>query len=127
MAREITQPTYFRTGKNVSGSTIVKKKFVKRGAGQDEVVLGAAAADLIEGVTVEDIPNNGHRSIQTGGKALLLSGAAVALNALITCDAQGRGITAATGNLVKGQACSATSGADEEFEIELWTGRFVAP
>lgn len=124
---EITQPNWFRLGRNLGGTTIGKNRFVTTGAAQDEVVLATAASNLVEGVTTEDIPPGGHRSIQTEGRARVLSGGALALNAFVTSDAQGRAVTAATGNLVKGQVKTAATGADQLVSIELWKGLFVAP
>ena len=127
MAAEITNPSYFRVGKNLSGTAIPVRRFVKAGATQYEVVLPAASTDVCEGVVTESLPDQGQRSIQMDGKAIVECSAAIALHALVMTDNTGRALTATTGNMIRGRAMSATANAGEFVEVELWKGRFVAP
>ncbi|MCD6043154.1 MAG: hypothetical protein K0R40_2757 [Burkholderiales bacterium] len=124
--REITQPSYFRTAKNVNAA-IGKGLGVIPGVGQDEVILPAAVTSLPGGVTTEDLPQGGHRSMQVEGKVTAKGSAAIALHALIQCGTDGRFATAVTGSAIWGRAMSACAGADGLFELELWKGRFIAP
>jgi hypothetical protein len=127
MPREITQPSYFRTGKNAGGSAIGKNLFVDPGAGQDEVVLPAAVTSVGCGVTSEDLPAGGTRSIQVEGVAQVVCSAAIALNALVQSGTDGRAATAAASSAIRGRARSATTAAGQLVEVELWKGRFIAP
>lgn len=124
---ELTNPTWFRSGTNKSGSTIVKKRFLAPGATAGEVVLPAASTAVGEGVTTEDIPDQATGSYQRDGIAEVECSAAIALNALVQSGTDGRAATAATGNMIRGRAKSATAGAGEFVEVELWNGRFPAP
>ena len=124
--REITQPSYMRLGKNVNAA-ILKGLGVIPGVAQDEVILPAAVTSVPLGVTVEDLPQNGHRSIQVEGKVSAKCSAAIALHALVQCGTDGRFATAATNSTIWGRAMSATANANEFFELELWKGRFIAP
>lgn len=124
--REITQPSYMRLGKNVNAA-IGKGLGVIPGVGQDEVILPAAVTSVPYAVTTEDIPQNGHRSIQQEGKVAAKCSAAIALHALVQCGTDGRFATAATNSTIWGRAMSATANANELFELELWKGRFIAP
>jgi len=124
--REITQPSYFRLGKNVNAA-IAKGLGVIVGVGQDEVILPAAVTSVPYAVTNEDLPQNGHRSVQTEGKVSAKCSAAIALYALVQCGTDGRFATAVTSSTIWGRAMSATANANEFFELELWKGRFISP
>jgi hypothetical protein len=123
---EITQPSYFRLGKNVNAA-IGKGLGVITGVGVGEVVLPAAVTSIPYAVTTEDLPQNGHRSLQTEGKVTAKGSAAIALHALVQCGTDGRFATAATNSTIWGRAMTACAGADGFFELELWKGRFIAP
>ena len=125
--REISQPSYFKTAKNVNAA-IGKGLGVMVGVAQDEVILPAAVTSVPRGVTTEDLPQNITRSIQTGGKVTAKGSAAIALHARVQCGVDGRFATAVTASTIWGQAMSACAGADGLFELELWTpGRFIEP
>lgn len=124
---ELTNPTWFRSGKNVSGSTIVKRRFVSPGAGVGEVVLPAAVTTIGAGVTTEDIPDQAAGSVQYEGVAPVECSAAIALNALIQSGTDGRAATVASGSMIRGIARSATSGAGEFVDVELWKGKSLQP
>jgi len=124
---ELTNPTYFRSGKNVSGATILRRRFVSPGAAAGEVLLPAAVTTQGAGVTTEDIPDQGAGSVQVEGIGMVECSAAIAINALIQSGTDGRAATAATNSMVRGIAKTATAGAGEFVEVELWKGRFIAP
>jgi hypothetical protein len=124
---EITQPSYFRRGKNVSGSTIGKNLVVMRGTNEMEVQLPAAVTSRHFGVTSEDIPDQGVRSIQTEGKALIKCSAAVPVHTEVQAGTDGRIATAVTGSQIVGMTCNAGANANDLVEVELYKGRFIAP
>lgn len=124
---EITQPSYFRLAKNVSGTAIAKNLVVKPGTNAGEVVLPAAVTDVPCGVTYEDLPDQGWRSIQDGGKALIKASAAIAVHALVQAGTDGRVATAVTSSAIVGRAMNAAAAANDLVEVELWKGRFIAP
>lgn len=124
---EITQPSYMRLGKNVNAA-IGKGLGVIPGVGVGEVILPAAVTSVPGGVSTEDIPQNGHRTIQMGGKVAAKCSAAIALHALVQCGTDGRFATGVTASTIWGRAMTATAAANELFELELWgPGRFIAP
>lgn len=127
MPREITQPNYMRTGKNLSGSAIGKNLFVDPGATQDEVTLPSAVTTVGAGVTTEAVADQGTCSIQVDGVAQVKCSAAIALNALVQSGVDGRAATAVTASAIRGRAKSATTAANQLVEVELWKGRFIAP
>ena len=124
---ELTNLTWFRSGKNVSGSTIVKRRFVSPGTNPGEIALPAAVTTIGCGVTREDIVDQATGSLQFEGIALVECSAAVAVNALVQSGTDGRAATAATGSMIRGIAKSATGGAGEFLEVELYKGRSLAP
>jgi hypothetical protein len=124
---ELTQPTWFRTGKNVSGTALPRRRFVSPGAGVGEVVLPAAVTTIGAGVTTEEIPDQGSGSLQYEGIALVECSAAIALNALIQSGTDGRAATGVTGSMIRGIAKTATGAAGEFVEVELWKGRALVP
>ncbi len=124
---EVTQPSYMRLGKNVNAA-IGKGLGVCAGVGVGEVVLPAAVTTDPLGVTIEDIPQGGHRSIQTGGKVMAKASAPIALHSRVQCGTDGRFATAVTNSAIWGRAMTPAAGADGLFELELWgPGRFIAP
>jgi hypothetical protein len=124
---ELTNATWFRSGTNKSGSTLVKNRFVAPGATAGEVGYPAAVTTVGEGVTTEDIPDQATGSVQRDGIALVECSAAIALNALVQSGTDGRAATAVTNSTIRGRAKSATSNPGELVEVELWNGRFIAP
>jgi hypothetical protein len=124
---EVTQPNWHRTAKNVSAAVIVKNVVVKRGAARDEALLPAAVTDQPWGVTTEDLPIGGTRSIQVEGVALIKVSAAIAIHARVQAGTDGRIATAATNSAIVGQALAAAAAADDIIPVELWKGRFIEP
>jgi hypothetical protein len=124
---EITTGSIFRPGKNLSGTTIVKNRFVSRGTTYHEVVLPAAVTTLGEGVTTEDIPDQATGSIQVEGVKEVECSAAIAIGDIVQSGVDGRAALAATSSMVRGRAISATTASGQLVEVELWQGRFIAP
>jgi hypothetical protein len=124
---ELTNPTWFRSGKNVSGTTLTKRRFMSPGTGVGEVILPAAVTTIGAGVTTEDIPDQATGSLQYDGVALVECSVAIALNALIQSGTDGRAAAAASGSMIRGIARSATSNAGEFCEVELWKGKSLQP
>jgi hypothetical protein len=124
---ELTNPTFFRSGKNVSGSTIVKRRFVSPGAAAGEVLLPAAVTTIGAGVTTEDIPDQLTGSLQYEGIALVECSTPIAVHALSQSGTDGRAATGVTGSMIRGLAKSATANAGEFVEVELWKGRALVP
>lgn len=61
------------------------------------------------------------------GTAEVVAGAAVATGAMVTSDATGRAITAATGNAVNGTAMNAAAAAGDVIEVRLHSAGVLAP
>lgn len=124
---ELSNPTWFRSGTNKSGATIVKNRFLAPGATEGEIAYPSAVTAVGEGVSTEDIPDGYTGSYQREGIALVECSAAIAVNALVQSGTDGRAATAVTNSAIRGRAKTATSGAGELVEVELWNGRFIAP
>lgn len=124
---ELSNPTWFRSGTNKSGATIVKNRFLAPGATPGEIAYPATVATVGEGVSTEDIPDGYTGSYQVEGIALVECSAAIAVNAFVQSGADGRAATAATNSAIRGRAKTATANAGELVEVELWKGRFIAP
>lgn len=102
---------------------IVKNRFVKTGADGDHAVP-ATAASVNLGVAMDnqDIAEKTFPLAHKPGQTVLVeAGAAIAAGALITSDASGRGITAATTNPVSGinRDTNAVTTAGQLFVCEL--------
>jgi len=121
--RTITEPSYYRTGVNEEATQIAKGYILMQGTASDGALLGTSATGKLLGVSVEPMDVGVQQSYQMGGKAAVLSGAAVSLGDPVTCDATGRAVTAsgsATSTArILGQAKTASSGAGEWIEVEL--------
>jgi len=120
--RVIDQPSCFRVGV-AEGADIVPKRFIKPGAAQDGVAISSANTDDVLGVTTETILLGKSQSYQSSGKAIVESGAAVALHAIVMPDATGRAVTQTTTNTKAGRAMTAATAAGQPIEVELFTSR----
>lgn len=122
--REQTQPSYFRAGINPAGSgaDIPPHRFVQQGTNKDEVALAAAATNTLLGVSFETIYEGKSQSYKVSGPTVVEAGGAVAIGDRVTTDANGKAVTAATGNIVKGFAKSAAASDGDLMEIELFEG-----
>ncbi len=110
----------------VAGAAIAPYRIVKLSAA-DTVVQSAAAADSHIGVVSEVGPASGERcEVHAYGLVFVEAGAAVALGALVTADAQGRGIAAAPAAGVNarhiGVAFEAASAAGDVIRVLLSQG-----
>ena len=124
---EVTNPTWMRSAKNLSGTTILKNRFVDPGATYQEMVLPPAVTSVGLGVTTEDAPDQSAISVQVEGVAQVVCSANIAINALVQSGTDGRAATAATNSAIRGRAKTATTAPGQLVEVELWKGRFIAP
>lgn len=125
---ELTNPTWFRTGLNKTGSTIPKCRFLAPdGTNPGQIRLPAAVTTFGEGVTTEDIPDQYAGSYQRDGIALVECSAAINAGAYVQSGTDGRAATAATNSQIRGVAKSTTGGPGEFVEVELHNGRSIAP
>ena len=98
---------------------------VKLGASDNSVVLASAGTDAILGI-VENKPLAGEgASVAISGIAKFTAGAAVALGAQVTSDANGKLVTATTGDIVIGR-CVQAAGAEDEIGAVLLTVPYVS-
>lgn len=126
--RTLELPSYFRNGHAVTAA-IPRGKILKFTSTVDGVDIATATTDKLAGISTEDMPVGGPtRSYQTGGKAMVKSGAAVAIGDRLRPDSQGRGIAATTtGQQTVGIAVSAASAADQDVECEIDFQPYVVP
>jgi hypothetical protein len=121
--KSITQPSYHRTGSNLSGSDIPKARILKAGAAADEIALATAVTDTLLGVSTETMYDGKSQSYQVDGRVVIETGGAFSVGAELTTDSTGRavGATQAAGASQKviGRAVTASGGAAEFAEVEL--------
>lgn len=121
-APRTTVPSEFiRSGKNTSGSNIVKGTFVKYKATPtvpQEITPTTAVTDAVLGVAMYDIANGYWGDIQIAGIAEVLGSAAVAVGARVTSTATGTSVTAGSGEQVFGIAVTLGAAATIH-EVEL--------
>lgn len=108
-----------RTRSFVAGADLSTHKYkgVKHGTTEGEVVLAAAGeAEFV----LMNSPKAGDAAecAMIGGGAMVQAGATFAIGAELASDANGKFVTALTGNKVIGLALSAAAAADEYVEIE---------
>lgn len=124
--RTIEQPSYFRVGSNEEVTAMAKGYIVKAGTAADGILLATAATSALLGVTVEPISPGKSQSYQMGGKAAVLSGAAITVGQILTSDSTGRAVpltaSASSTAQILGIAKTAASGAGEWVEVELQLG-----
>jgi hypothetical protein len=117
--RRIVPDGSIRPGLNLSGSTIAANRIVVQSTLVDQVAQAAAATAPYYGVTMNAIANGVTGDIQTGGKATIEAGAAVAKNVNVMSDASGRAILATAGNNVIGRTVVASTALGQVLEVEL--------
>lgn len=107
MANEILSKAY------VAGAAIAARRIVKFDTSDGVVIQAAAAADLSVGICNEVGPASGERCdiIQAGIADLEFAGI-VARGALVTADANGKGVAAAATNRAIGIALVTTAVGD---------------
>lgn len=113
----------------ISGGAIVRGTAVKRGADQNTLVQ-ATAASVNQGIATDDQPITGRAFTfvdQPGEVIEARAGAAFALDALLTSDANGKLITAATTNPVIAHALQAATAADQLVPVRLAQRGVLAP
>lgn len=109
-----------------AGTGIAAFRLVKLSAAET-VVPAAAATDSLIGVNGDVAPATGERcDVALAGIAFVEAGAAVALGAMVTSDAVGRGVTAApaAGSNVRviGVALDAATAAGDVIRVMLSAG-----
>lgn len=115
-------------GYNASVSDIAAKRIVKYDAdnGEHGVALATAATDKFRGITEETLVAGRLGNVQKAGMGILTSGGTVNIGDRITSDGSGKGIATTTeDNTVVGEARTATTGADQDFQIQILLGTHV--
>jgi hypothetical protein len=113
----------------LAGAAIVYGTGVKRGADANTVIPATAASANI-GVATDDQPTVGRTvpvAHRPGEMVEVRAGAAFALDALLTTDAAGKFITAATTNPVTAVARQAATAVDQLVPAEIVGPRVLAP
>ena len=111
-----------------AGAAIAAYRIVRLSAA-DTVVQAAAVSEAMMGVCMDVAPVAGERvDIVMDGIALVEAGAAIALTALVTSDATGRGVAAApaagTNNRIIGIPLDAAVAAGDIIRVKLSPGSF---
>jgi hypothetical protein len=113
----------------IAGGAIVRGTGVKRGADATTLVQ-ATAASVNQGIAIDDQPTTGRAFAfvdQPGEIVEVRAGAAFALDALLTTDASGKLITAATTNPVTAHALQAATAVDQLVPARLAQRGILAP
>lgn len=113
-------------------AAIVKFRAVKKGTTAEGVIQCSVAGEAGRGiaqfdVAAADLTRGKGASVREGGISEWEAGAAIASEALVTTDASGRCVAAATGNSVWGRARMAASGAGVRISVELLSVPHVHP
>jgi hypothetical protein len=119
---EITEPTYFRAGRNLGATAITAAHLLTvETSEQDGVQLATGSTDEPNGVAIEAMAVDGvARSIQVGGRCEVVAGAAVAIGDKITSDSTGRGVPTTSASASKwGRAVTAQATVGSTFELEM--------
>jgi hypothetical protein len=117
-----------KTNTAIAGTAVVYGTAVKRGADQTTLVQATAASANI-GVATDNQDTVGH-AFQFAGPGEVVEGrvgAAVALDALPTSDANGKLVTAASTNPVVAIAREAATAADQLIAVEVSNYGRLAP
>jgi predicted TIM-barrel enzyme len=107
-----------QTDTGLSDADLRNKEFyaVKRTATGVDL---CGAGDHCDGVISEGKNTGLHTSFKTGNQVKAICGAAIAIGAKVTPDADGKFVTAASGDEVFGTAMSATDAEDELVTIDI--------
>lgn len=118
MARFENAKTY------TAASDVPRYRVVQRVSGTHAVALATAADQFLHGVSVEpaDVANGDRIDVQTSGFVEVEAGAAIALGAYLTADAQGRVTTATSTDEIIGRANDVASQAGDVIEVEITKG-----
>lgn len=113
----------------LAGSAITRYRAVKRGADENSVVPGTAGSDNI-GIA-EDNQDTAGRPLRVadrpGEHVLAEAGAAVALDAALKSDANGRLITAASTDSVTAFARQAAGALGDLIDVEIAPKGYLLP
>jgi hypothetical protein len=114
----------------LAGAAIARYRAVKRGADANSVIQAAAATDACIGIS-EDNQATVARALRVadrpGENVLGEAGAAFALDALLTSDANGRLVTAASTNPVVAIARQAAAALSDLVSVEIAPRGYKAP
>lgn len=124
-AREITDPSVFRSRRNTGAATISRGRILTPSTTVvDGCTVATSATVGFCGVSVEDMEGTTYgqaitRSVQVGGKAPVIPGAQIAIGDLLTSDSTGRAIPVTnSGQTVIGRAETAAGAAATTFDLE---------
>lgn len=113
-------------------AALVKFRAVKGGTTAEGVVQCSVAGEAGRGIAqfdvlAADLTRGKGASIREEGISEWEAGAAIAKDALVTVDAAGRCVTAATGNAIWGRARQAASGAGVRIAVHIMAVKHVHP
>lgn len=110
-------------GYNGTGSTIAKHRLVKASSsGVDYVTPATDGSAHILGATMAAIADGFAGDVQRLGVAKVEASAAIAIGALVTAAAGGKGVTASTTNQVFGVANTAAAADGDIIEVRITRG-----
>lgn len=102
-----------------AGAIAAKLGVRKSGANPDQIALPGAATDPGYGVLKETSPAaGGYVGVQRAGRVVATSGGAITYGAKVDCGTDGKFVAHGSGT-IWGTANTATTGADEDFELDL--------
>lgn len=109
----------------IAATAIPKNRVVKLAAGDNEVALATDVADPLIGVSEEpqNIAAGARIDVTFSGIVEVEAGAALAKNAAVTVDAEGRAVASAAGtDSTIGRALTAANTAGDIISIEIQKG-----
>jgi hypothetical protein len=114
----------------LAGAAVVRYRVVKRGADLNSVIMAAAATDVPLGISGDNQDTIGRVlrvNDRPGENVVGEAGAAFALDALLTSDANGRLVTCATTNPVAAIARQAAAALSDLVAVEVAPRGMKAP
>lgn len=117
----VTGPNVAHPRTITAGAAVIRHRFVKRGADADKAIP-ATAASINLGVALDNQDTVGGTfpiADHAGDRPLVEAGAAIVLDAVVTSDAQGRAVTATSGQPISGRARSVAGAAGDLVIVEL--------
>jgi uncharacterized membrane protein len=108
----------------IAGEAIVKFRAVVITGPEPTVEQADADTDIIYGVaqfsvSSDEASKGKHVTVRTGGITEWEAGAAITVNALVSCDADGKCKTAASGDQVYGVALQTAGAATNRIAVQL--------
>lgn len=121
--KALTTPSPYKKDFVTSG-TVNAQRIVKFNGTATTVIEGAAATDALLGVSTneEDAVSGVSIDVVMMGETQVVAGAAVAVGALLTADADGRAVTAAATNRSVGVALTAAAAANDVITVFVSLG-----